>query len=152
MFTKITAELLDNVSNKINDMRQASLALELDEKLKKVSNRITTGVTELQKLLWGEHYHLKDIIPAEWCDSLNSMKKIRYNCSVRIELIHDTNAYEDVKSLYMDYAGEENLLIPPLQVQGLLGLMQVGDAGGDRGLAEGKGKLGRNSVQRREHR
>lgn len=62
-YVAISTQLMNEVSSKINRMKEAD-----DNLIQKPIDEITyqTLPNDLEQLLWGSHYHLKDVIPDDW--------------------------------------------------------------------------------------
>ena len=62
-YVAISNQLMDEVRNKINRMKEADANL-----IQKPIDEITyqTLPSDLEQMLWGDHYHLKNVIPDDW--------------------------------------------------------------------------------------
>jgi len=79
-FVGISSNLLSRVSNKIHKMEQAELKTLGEEP--KVT--LPPDNPNILRALWGEHLHLKNLIPATWKSEISNMR-----ASVRIPLEND---------------------------------------------------------------
>ena len=62
-YVAISNQLMDEVRSKINRMKEA----EVNSIPAATDNLAFNYVpTDFEKLVWGEHYHLKDVIPSSW--------------------------------------------------------------------------------------
>lgn len=76
-FVGISSNLLSRVTNKIHKMEQAELKTLGEEP--KVS--LPPDNPNILRALWGEHLHLKNLIPSQWKSNISNMR-----ASVRIPL------------------------------------------------------------------
>jgi hypothetical protein len=62
-YVAISTSLMNEVESKINRMKEADANL-----IQKPIDEVTyqTLPNDLEQLLWGSHYHLKDVIPDDW--------------------------------------------------------------------------------------
>lgn len=66
MNVRISQELKSDVRSHINSMQYKDYALQLGTTDREKLFCIKHTSAEFIKLLWGEHYHLKDLMPSKW--------------------------------------------------------------------------------------
>jgi hypothetical protein len=69
-YVGISSSLIEEVKSKINKMRNTEVA-QLTEPPRELT--LTTTTDEHFKMIWGEHFHLKDIIPNDWKPSVDTL-------------------------------------------------------------------------------
>jgi hypothetical protein len=69
-YVGISSALIEEVRAKISKMRNVEVA-QLTEPPREIALATTTD--EHLKMLWGEHFHLKDIIPNDWKHSVDTL-------------------------------------------------------------------------------
>ena len=69
-YVAISNQLLDEVRSKINRMKEAEV-----NSIPEVTDNLAFNYvpTDFEKLVWGEHYHLKDAIPSSWKRSVSEL-------------------------------------------------------------------------------
>ena len=62
-YVAISNQLMDEVRSKINRMKEAEVS-----SIPAATDNLAFNYvpTDFEKLVWGEHYHLKDVIPSSW--------------------------------------------------------------------------------------
>ena len=113
MHVGITQELKSNVRGHIREMECAELKMQLGKSSMSDLMKIKPDSPSLTKLLWGEHLHLKELMPKDWIKDMNR----DYAPYFHVE-IQPTDPSKKVKSFRLTIDGKGAVLTPPNRSSG----------------------------------